>query len=61
MDKKLSRMFAHLTIAVFDGPDFRIEEKTALAIIRCFKSIWNTGNRELTCARYPMLESHKHP
>lgn len=54
-------MFAHLTIAVFDGPDFRIEEKTALAIIRCFKSIWNTGNRELTCARYPMLESHKHP
>ncbi|MCB9806376.1 hypothetical protein H6768_00420 [Candidatus Peribacteria bacterium] len=60
-DQQLSRMFVQLMIAVFEGPNFRIEAKTALAMVSCFESIWKMGNRELTCSRYPMEESYKTP
>lgn len=56
--KQLERMFTHLTIVCFGGPDFRVEAATAYVVTQCLKSIWSLGNRGLDCQTHHMRDAY---
>jgi hypothetical protein len=57
--EQLDRMFIHLTIVSFGGPDFRVQASTAYVVTQCLKSIWDLGNRGFRCSEHYMREIYE--